>query len=366
MNSPLAVLADRELPGLASLSWDGIQLELFEGQPSAEQLSAANALLCRSTLRVDERLLSQSSLGFVGTATAGIDHIDTGLLDRAGIHLANAPGCNANAVVDYVMSALCSQFDDSALLDSAFRIGIVGAGQVGGRLAALLAQLGIATSVYDPLIDAGASQVDSLDALADCQVLSLHVPLTRTGAHPTQGLVDTALLRRCDALALFINTSRAEVLAAGALDALCDRCALALDVWPAEPRIELALVQRATIATPHIAGHSGAGKQRGVAQVLAALADHYRLPAPVLAVDNCQALPGSLTLSAYRAQLACKLDLLAMSEQFATALQPAQSLGHRERGDFIAQQFARCRRDFAGRAEFDYPLPAWLRSCDAQ
>lgn len=69
-------------------------------------LEDANALLTRTVTRVDANLLQDSPISFVGTASAGTDHIDTPFLSERGIQLANAAGCNAGAVADYVLDAI--------------------------------------------------------------------------------------------------------------------------------------------------------------------------------------------------------------------------------------------------------------------
>ena len=69
-------------------------------------LKDANALLTRTVTRVDANLLQDSAITFVGTASAGTDHIDTQYLSKRGIQLANAAGCNAAAVADYVLDAI--------------------------------------------------------------------------------------------------------------------------------------------------------------------------------------------------------------------------------------------------------------------
>ncbi len=66
----------------------------------------ADVLLVRSVTRVDESLLKNSKVGFVGSATSGIDHIDTDYLKKSNISFAHAPGSNARSVAEYVLSSL--------------------------------------------------------------------------------------------------------------------------------------------------------------------------------------------------------------------------------------------------------------------
>jgi erythronate-4-phosphate dehydrogenase len=69
-------------------------------------IEKADGLLVRSVTQVDEALLKGSAVRFVGTATAGIDHLDVVALARLGVQWASAPGSNAIAVVEYVLSAI--------------------------------------------------------------------------------------------------------------------------------------------------------------------------------------------------------------------------------------------------------------------
>ena len=90
--------------------------------------------MVRSVTRVNEALLAGKAIKFVGTATAGTDHVDQAWLQQAGIGFSAAPGCNAIAVVEYVFSSLLmlAERDGFALRDRT--VGIVGVGNVGGRL----------------------------------------------------------------------------------------------------------------------------------------------------------------------------------------------------------------------------------------
>ncbi|STS92314.1 erythronate-4-phosphate dehydrogenase [Klebsiella variicola] len=101
-----------------------------------------DALMVRSVTRVNEALLSGKAVKFVGTATAGTDHVDQAWLQQAGIGFSAAPGCNAIAVVEYVFSSLLmlAERDGFALRDRT--VGIVGVGNVGGRLQKRLEALG--------------------------------------------------------------------------------------------------------------------------------------------------------------------------------------------------------------------------------
>ncbi|MBT8148566.1 MAG: 4-phosphoerythronate dehydrogenase, partial [Gammaproteobacteria bacterium] len=240
------------------------QLKTLPGRAiSAGDVADADALLLRSVTRVDEQLLKHSAVRFVGTATIGTDHIDTGLLARKGVGFAYAPGCNANAVVDYVLAAIFAEFSHGELARK--RIGIIGCGNVGQRLLACLDHFGLRATVYDPLLQPGVlaanyacDEAGALDAVLNCDIVSLHVPLTESGEHATLGLLNAARLQRLPDGAMLLNTSRGEVIDNRALTKVAQQRSdlrLVLDVFAQEPQPSVALVKRANYATPHIAGY---------------------------------------------------------------------------------------------------------------
>ena len=204
---------------------------------------------------------------FVGSATSGADHLDLPWLQQHGIAWATAPGCNADAVVAHVLASVQILAARQGRDWRRWRFGILGLGQVGARLAAALERLDIDWIGRDPLRE----NVDSapLSALLHTDVLSLHVPLERSGPYPTWHLLDSEQLGAMRSGAVLVNTSRSEVV----VDRLSTQLPLqlALDVWPGEPSVEPGLVATAALATPHIAGYSRAAKQHGGVQVSHAL-----------------------------------------------------------------------------------------------
>lgn len=262
----------------------------------ADSLADVDALVIRSITRLDADLIEAakakgSPLSFVGSCTIGTDHVDQAALARHAITFASAPGCNAEPVVDYVLSALmlaCERRGQS-LLER--RVGIVGVGNVGGRLAARLAAMGIEHRLCDPpraereassrAGDENGQDFIELDALIDsCDVLCLHTPLVREGRHATRHLLDA---RRIEALApgtLLLNAGRGDCVDGQALSrrlARGDDLTALLDVWEEEPSIDQVLAHQVALATPHIAGHSLDGKLRGTHQIHQALVAHLGL-----------------------------------------------------------------------------------------
>jgi len=222
----------------------------------------------RSVTTVNKQLLEGSSVQFVGSATIGTDHIDRQYLQQKGIHFAHAPGCNAEAVVQYMFSAFCTlepQWRDKT-------VGIIGCGNVGGRLFHRLSALGVSCEVYDPFLsDAECDSLTGLETALSVDIVCLHTPLTREGQFPTHHMINKEVLEQSlRPGALLINASRGGVIDNLALLAHLKSGAdlkVALDVWEGEPEINLDLLRQVKIATPHIAGYSLEGRLRGTQMV---------------------------------------------------------------------------------------------------
>jgi erythronate-4-phosphate dehydrogenase len=269
-------------------------LELRPG-PSidAAVVRDADALVVRTVTRVDSRLLASSRVRFVGTATAGFDHVDTRWLAQRGITFASAAGCNATAVAEYVLTALhiVALERDRDLVSGP--IGIVGFGQVGRRLAMRLRALGSEVMVCDPPLAEARERggeipgpwpelvaaepfVALTDLLARARVVSLHVPLVEGSRHRTRNLVDAAALDVMRSGAVLVNTSRGRIIDESALEPwLAEGGVAVLDVFAEEPDVRAALLAPMSgvrIATPHIAGYTVEGKLRGTTMIADALA----------------------------------------------------------------------------------------------
>ncbi len=268
------------------------ELRLLPGRLiRASDLKDADALVVRSVTRVDEALLGGSQVRFVATATSGQDHLDRDWLARTGVHVADAAGANANAVVEYVIQALCEIHDVQspdvlARRLQGKRLAVVGAGHVGSRLLRFCTITGIQCVVCDPFLDrlsprlAHLPRVDLEEAL-DCELISLHVPLTDEGPHPTRNMLDANRIAALAPGTVLVNTARGEVLDAVALHkrlSQLDDLNVVLDVYPDEPEIDRQLCERLSIATPHIAGYSVEAKQAATQRVLAAFCSYFDLP----------------------------------------------------------------------------------------
>lgn len=276
----MRIVADENIPLLEAFFANFGEIHRAPGRSlKAADLADAELLLVRSVTRVDEALLADSPVKFVGTCTIGTDHLDLDYLARRGIAWASAPGCNARGVVDYVLGALLALAERDGVRLPERRFGIIGAGQVGGRLAKVIAGLGWSLKVCDPPRQrAGESGFVSLEeVLAECNVISLHTPLTRAGEDATWHLLDEARLAALRPGTWLINASRGAVVDnAALLRVLRQRpdLGVVLDVWEGEPQVDVELAALCRLATPHIAGYSLDGKLRGTEQIYRAYCAH--------------------------------------------------------------------------------------------
>lgn len=283
----MLIVADENIPLLESFFADIGEIHRVSGRTmTASDVRDADVLLVRSVTRVGPELLKGSRVRFVGTATIGTDHVNEDWLAEQGIRFAAAPGCNANSVAEYVLSVLSVHAERRALTDwTALSVGVVGVGSVGSAVATILERLGFEVQLCDPPRAEAEVESDqefvSLQEALTCDVVTLHTPLTRSGAHATHHMVGAEALAELSSDQLLINAGRGEVIDTGALLARLDQPnapEVALDVWENEPAINPELVERVWLATPHIAGYSLEGKMQGTEMIYRALSQYLGLP----------------------------------------------------------------------------------------
>ncbi|WP_238085327.1 MULTISPECIES: 4-phosphoerythronate dehydrogenase PdxB [Pseudescherichia] len=276
----MKILVDENMPYARELFSRLGEVKPVAGRPiPVDELADAQALMVRSVTKVNASLLSGTAVKFVGTATAGTDHVDQAWLDEAGIGFSAAPGCNAIAVVEYVFSALLmlAERDGFTLKDRT--VGIVGVGNVGSRLQARLEAWGVRTLLCDPpRAERGdAGDFRPLEALVrEADILTFHTPLYKEGPYKTLHLADDALISALKPGAILINACRGAVVDNAALLTRLEAgqdLSVVLDVWEPEPDLNVELLKRVDIGTPHIAGYTLEGKARGTTQVFEAFSD---------------------------------------------------------------------------------------------
>ncbi|GMR25440.1 MAG: 4-phosphoerythronate dehydrogenase PdxB [Ignavibacteria bacterium] len=244
-------------------------------QITKDILFNADALIIRSITNVDESLLQNTNIKFVGTATIGTDHIDTDYLNEHDIAFADAKGCNADSVAEYVFTALLKITVDNKLTLKNKSIGIIGVGNVGSRVAKYAEALGLKVYKNDPpkqRAGEGSNYV-SLEEALQADIITLHVPLNKTGIDKTFYLLDEKKLNEIKNNTIIINSSRGAVIDNIALLNLVDKkhFKVILDVWEGEPLINTELLQKVFIGSAHVAGYSLEGKVNGTKMIYDAL-----------------------------------------------------------------------------------------------
>lgn len=243
----------------------------------------ADALIIRTRTHCGRELLEGSKVRFIATATIGYDHIDTAYCTQAGIAWTNAPGSNSSSVAQYIESSLILLKHKGYTLEGK-TIGIVGAGNVGEKIAPLALRYGMNVLINDPPREEAEGKGDFItlrEIAGKCDIITFHTPLLRDGSHKTFHLADESFFRSLGKKPVIINTSRGEVIETNALlDALKNGIIsdAIIDVWENEPHINKELLAKAYISTPHIAGYSADGKANATRMSLQALCKHFNKP----------------------------------------------------------------------------------------
>lgn len=278
----MKAVIDQYIPFLAeALQAQGVEVVALAPEAiTHEAVADAEALFVRTRTRVDSALLEGTRVRFVATATIGTDHLDIPYLEQSGIAWASAPGCNAQAVCDYVEE--CLRLNDrlaterplccpTATLSDRLTLGIVGCGHVGSKVKAMAERRGMRVLVSDP---PKGLHIPLAQLAAEADVITFHTPLTRAGAFLTYHLCDAEFLVHCRPGTLIINAARGGVVDEEAL--LHSGLPCAIDTWEGEPDINRALLRQAWLASYHIAGYSLEGKINASQQVLDAFCRFFQ------------------------------------------------------------------------------------------
>lgn len=271
------IVIDKYIPFLAEAvqqHWPDVCLRALEPSAiDAEAVRDADVLVVRTRTQVNEALLRGSKVRLVCTATIGFDHIDTAYCAAQGIAWMSCPGCNAQAVCDYIEEVLITHYSLLPLGQGSgigLCIGVVGVGHVGSLVAQMAKRLGMTVLLNDPPKGIGVS----LETIArECDVITFHTPITHTGDYPTYHLCDASFLAQCKPNALIINAARGGVVDEQAL--LASGCEYVLDTWENEPHINLDVLRHARLASMHIAGYSMMGKRNATQMCLDAIAHAF-------------------------------------------------------------------------------------------
>jgi D-3-phosphoglycerate dehydrogenase / 2-oxoglutarate reductase len=263
---------------------DLTQTQLVQAVPDYE------ILVVRLGLKVDQPVLAAGqALRVVGTPTTGLDHINLQAAQERGVAVLSLKGERAfldqvYATAEHTIALLLSLVRNIPAAFEAVKsyewrrdlyrgrelsgkaLGIVGCGRLGSMVARYAAAFGMRVLVYDPyqtqLPDGAVACSTLAELLAECDVLSIHVPLNPE----TEGMLAAEQLAQLRPGAILINTARGAVLdetallhamdsgrlAGAAVDVICNEHAVGQGAD--NPLIEYARTHDNLIITPHIGG----------------------------------------------------------------------------------------------------------------
>lgn len=289
------ILADKNIPFLSEYIPGHIRVHLFdpdldlEGQIAAEVRNAVEAILIRTVTKVNSKTFDPEKwpgLRFIGTASAGFDHVDVDFLTSHAIAFHDAGGSNARAVAEYVATAIMFWCEKSEVDLSTIRVGIIGAGHTGTAVADILNTLDVANISNDPpreIIDTNYTSA-SLEDILSCDVLTFHTPLVEQGQWPTRNWLNGSKLDNFNGR-LIINAARGGVIDESALlhwqSVNPENRAFVIDVWDGEPDFDPIVAKNALIATPHMAGYSVQSKRNATQVIIKKMFDSLGITTPV-------------------------------------------------------------------------------------
>jgi erythronate-4-phosphate dehydrogenase len=351
----MKIVADAHVPFVHEYFDECCDLVLIPGRRITHaDVKDADILLVRSVTLVNEKLLANTKVKFVGSVTAGADHLDTKWLNDANIAWSIATGFNAPPVADYVVAVIAALASEDANFRnkkdrSRLKAAVIGVGNVGSQVFNKLKLLNFDVVLCDPIKAESDQQFSSMpmDAISDVDLISLHVPLTKTGTYPTYHFIDKTFLTKQKPGCVLLNASRGAVIDFGDLIKYGAHLKWCFDVWEHEPFIDKQILKEAQIATPHIAGYSVQSKVRGIHMIYRIICEKKLIQPqsvpPIFMQDQTLKLAGN-SLKWYDIVLAI-FNPLMISTKMREALLPAKELG---------PLFDEMRHQFNERYEFSY------------
>lgn len=346
----MKIVADQNIPLLEQLFAVNLNLiKLPAADINRKSLKNIDVLICRSVTRVNAELLAGTSVKLVATTSSGTDNFDKQWMAENGIIMRSSCGCNAQSVAEYIVAVVAKLQTQGHL--SGKRAGVIGVGHVGSQVVQKLKQLGFSVLYNDPPRALKEADFHStpLEQFKDLDLISVHVPLVRSGDYPTYHLINEQFLRVQKPGTVLINSARGAVVDTVSLKKYGKHLVWCLDVYEGEPNIDPALVQCAQIATPHIAGHAVQAKWRGAwmayQSVMAYLSmdietkPPYPIPPPEIQLANKQHSWQEIVLKIY--------DPVTDTETLRSKIQEPKV--------DIAQAFTWLRNHYPVRHEFNYP-----------
>lgn len=295
----MKIIIDNKIPYIKGVLEPFAEVVYLSGKDTTPEIvKNADAIITRTRTICNKKLLAESTVKMIATATIGYDHIDTNYCESHGIEWTNAPGCNSWSVAQYIMATLFSLAQQRSFCLSDKTIGVIGAGNVGSKVAKLCTILGMKVLINDPprARVEGSTNFATLEQIqSEADIVTFHTPLSRSGDDKTFHMANKAFFDGCTNKLIFINSSRGEVMDTAAVKLALEKGKISdaiIDCWENEPDIDLDLLKQAFIATPHIAGYSKDGKANGTSMSVQAISKKFNL-----GIDNWTCLNVELPIN---------------------------------------------------------------------
>ncbi len=287
----------------------------LKAEELSEAIDNANILIVRSTKVFAETIEAGKSLELIIRAGAGVNNIDLEKASSSGVYVANCPGKNSDAVAELALGHIiaCDRRIVDASLDlrsgnwkkKAYQnaaglkgrtLGIIGLGSIGSALAKIAKGLDMRVIAWSrSLTPDKADKLDlvyceSIDEVAaNADVISVHLAMTPDTKH----LLNTKFFNKMKDEAIFVNTSRGEIVDTAALHKAIDEKALrvGLDVFENEPGSGLAEFDQTDLAgsitgTPHIAASTNQASEAIADEVVRIVDSLIKTGKPINAVNS--------------------------------------------------------------------------------
>lgn len=280
----MIAIVDNAIPYIKGVLEPYAEVVYVKGEDFATALEKAKGesvcLFIRTRTKCGRFLLEGHSVRFIASATIGKDHIDEDYCRAKSICVANAPGCNSYAVMQWVATAIAQTglLPENRAERQKLTLGIIGAGNVGEKVARLAETLGFRVLRNDPPKQKQGIPLEFFsleEVLENSDIVTIHTPLDCT----TRGLAGKRFFSLMKPGTHLINASRGGVVDDDALLQSNNLGLFLCDVWNNEPKISLKMLDRAALATPHIAGYSVEGKQNATDAVVRSFAQFANIDA---------------------------------------------------------------------------------------
>lgn len=345
----MKIVADKFIPYVEDYFGHYGDLILKPGRElHAGDVKDADILIVRSITQVNQSLLADSEVKYVGSVTAGADHLDTAYLDQMGIAWNVAVGFNAPPVADYVVSTIAALQRKNMLAPKA-KVAIIGVGFVGRLVAQHLQALNYNIILTDPIRAKNEKEFIStpLEAIEEVDLISVHVPLSFKGEHPTYQFLNKQFFEKQKPGCILINTSRGDVIHFPDLVQFGKHLHWCFDVWNQEPEISKEILNQTVISTPHIAGYAVQSKIRGIAMIHESAVKKKYLPATTIPIVT---MPKQVLSFAGEKHHWQDITLGVFNPLVMTAIMRSTLLGTKQCGPL----FDDMRNKFTYRHEFGY------------